>query len=130
MLTIVPTVAERQSAELGSETIQRASRSFRFHGALVLENIVDVATISKAHRAFDNLYFRYLDRSDRDDVLKVGDHRLMITIPLVLYGMFRYLYLIYMKMEGGGPEEVLLRDRPMLGTVVVCAILIICVLYI
>jgi ectoine hydroxylase-related dioxygenase (phytanoyl-CoA dioxygenase family) len=82
VLTIVPTVAERQSAELGSETIQRASRSFRFHGALVLENIVDVATISKAHRAFDNLYFRYLDRSDRDDVLKVGDHRLMITITL------------------------------------------------
>ena len=59
-----------------------------------------------------------------------GNHRLIITIPFVLYGMFRYLYLIYMKMDGGGPEEVLLRDRPMLGTVVVCAILIICVLYI
>ena len=59
-----------------------------------------------------------------------GNHHLIITIPFVLYGMFRYLYLIYMRMDGGGPEEVLLRDRPMLGTVVVCAILIICVLYI
>jgi 4-hydroxybenzoate polyprenyltransferase len=59
-----------------------------------------------------------------------GNHHLIITIPFVLYGMFRYLYLIYMKMDGGGPEEVLLRDRPMLGTVVLCAILIICVLYI
>jgi 4-hydroxybenzoate polyprenyltransferase len=58
-----------------------------------------------------------------------GNHRLIVTIPFVLYGMFRYLYLIYMKMDGGGPEEVLLRDRPILGTVVVCAILIICVLY-
>jgi 4-hydroxybenzoate polyprenyltransferase len=59
-----------------------------------------------------------------------GNHHLIITIPFVLYGMFRYLYLIYMKMDGGGPEEVLLRDRPMLGTVVLCTILIICVLYI
>jgi 4-hydroxybenzoate polyprenyltransferase len=59
-----------------------------------------------------------------------GNHRLIITIPFVLYGMFRYLHLVYMKMEGGSPEEVLLRDRLMLGTVVVCAILIICVLYI
>lgn len=59
-----------------------------------------------------------------------GDHRLMITIPLVLYGMFRYLYLVYMHMEGGSPEEVLLRDRHMLGTVVLCAAIIIVVLYV
>jgi 4-hydroxybenzoate polyprenyltransferase len=59
-----------------------------------------------------------------------GNHRLMITIPLVLYGMFRYLYLVYMRMEGGSPEEVLLRDRHMLGTVSLCAAAIIIVLYV
>ena len=53
----------------------------------------------------------------------------MITIPFVLYGMFRYLYLMHMRMEGGSPEEVLLRDRHMLGTVVLCTVLIIVVLY-
>jgi 4-hydroxybenzoate polyprenyltransferase len=58
-----------------------------------------------------------------------GNHRLMITIPLVLYGMFRYLYLMHMRMEGGSPEEILLRDRHMLGTVVLCTVLIIVVLY-
>ncbi len=58
-----------------------------------------------------------------------GNHRLMITIPLVVYGMFRYLYLIHMRMEGGSPEEVLLRDRHMLGSVVLCIALIIFVLY-
>ncbi|HYX48290.1 MAG TPA: decaprenyl-phosphate phosphoribosyltransferase, partial [Ktedonobacteraceae bacterium] len=58
-----------------------------------------------------------------------GNHHLMITIPLVLYGMFRYLYLMHMRMEGGSPEEVLLRDRHMLGTVVLCTVLIIIVLY-
>jgi 4-hydroxybenzoate polyprenyltransferase len=59
-----------------------------------------------------------------------GNNLLMITIPLVLYGMFRYLYLVYMRMEGGSPEEVLLSDRHMLGTVVLCAAIIIVVLYV
>src|SRR5436190_23946826 len=59
-----------------------------------------------------------------------GNHRLMITIPLVLYGMFRYLYLVYMRMEGGSPDEVLLRDQHMLGTVVLCIAIVIIVLYI
>jgi 4-hydroxybenzoate polyprenyltransferase len=59
-----------------------------------------------------------------------GNHHLMITIPFVLYGMFRYLYLVHMRMDGGSPEEVLLRDRHMLATVVLCVALIILVLYI
>ena len=55
----------------------------------------------------------------------IGNHKLLaITIPLVLYGMFRYLYLVYMHMEG-----VLLRDRHMLGTVILCVVLIMTVLY-
>jgi 4-hydroxybenzoate polyprenyltransferase len=57
-----------------------------------------------------------------------GNHRLIITVPLVLYGIFRYLYLVYMRMEGGSPEEVLLRDRHMFVTVLLCTILIISVL--
>ena len=59
-----------------------------------------------------------------------GNHHLMITIPLVLYGMFRYLYLVHMRMEGGSPEEVLLRDRHILATVVLIVALVILVLYI
>jgi 4-hydroxybenzoate polyprenyltransferase len=58
-----------------------------------------------------------------------GNHRLMVTIPLVLYGMFRYLYLVHMRMGGGSPEEVLLHDRHMLATVVLCTVIIIVILY-
>ena len=58
-----------------------------------------------------------------------GNHRLMVTIPLVLYGMFRYLYIVYVRKDGGSPEEVLLRDRHMLGTVVLCIATVIVVLY-
>jgi len=41
-----------------------------------------------------------------------GNHALMLTIPFVIYAIFRYLYLIQVKEIGGEPEEVLLSDRP------------------
>ena len=40
------------------------------------------------------------------------NHSMMLTIPFVLYTIFRYLYLVQVKQEGGAPEEVLLTDRP------------------
>jgi len=46
------------------------------------------------------------------------NHLMMITIPFVLYGIFRYQYLIYQKNEGGTPEELLLKDRPLLACIV------------
>ncbi|MEO6457514.1 MAG: decaprenyl-phosphate phosphoribosyltransferase [Chloroflexia bacterium] len=46
------------------------------------------------------------------------NHLMMLTIPFVLYGIFRYLYLVFQKNEGSSPEEVLLRDRPLLICVV------------
>lgn len=41
------------------------------------------------------------------------NHAMMLTIPFVLYGIFRYLYLIHVRGEGGAPEDILLRDRPL-----------------
>lgn len=42
------------------------------------------------------------------------NHSMMLTIPFVLYGIFRYMYLVHRHDEGGSPEEVLTRDRPLL----------------
>ena len=39
---------------------------------------------------------------------------LMLTIPYVLYGVFRYIYLVNQKNEGGAPDETLLKDKPIL----------------
>jgi 4-hydroxybenzoate polyprenyltransferase len=46
------------------------------------------------------------------------NHSMMLTIPFVLYGIFRYLYLVNVKKEGGSPEEVLLKDLPILLTAI------------
>jgi 4-hydroxybenzoate polyprenyltransferase len=42
-----------------------------------------------------------------------ANHTMMLTIPFLLYGIFRYLYLIQIKNEGGSPEDLILIDRPL-----------------
>lgn len=47
-----------------------------------------------------------------------SNHSMMLTIPFVLYGIFRYMYLVNVKKEGGAPEEVLLKDLPIMLTAI------------
>ncbi len=55
---------------------------------------------------------------------------MMLTIPFVLYGIFRYLYLIKMKNAGGEPEELLLTDRPLQAAIVLWGLSILIIFYI
>lgn len=57
------------------------------------------------------------------------NHAMMLTIPFVLYGIFRYLYLIHVRNEGGAPEEILLRDRVLQITLVLYGIMVFVALY-
>jgi 4-hydroxybenzoate polyprenyltransferase len=54
---------------------------------------------------------------------------MMITIPFVVYGIMRYLQLIYEKNEGESPERVLLSDKPLIVTVLLWGVMVIGVLY-
>ncbi len=58
-----------------------------------------------------------------------ADHSMMLTIPVVLYGMFRYLFLVHEGKDGGGPEELLFRDRPLLVSVALWCVLAVAILY-
>jgi len=49
-------------------------------------------------------------------------HRMMLTIPFVAYGVFRYLYLLYLGGQGGAPESMLLTDRPLVAAVATWAV--------
>lgn len=56
-------------------------------------------------------------------------HAMMLTIPFVVYGIFRYLYLIHSRNEGGAPEEVLLQDRPLQAALVLWGLASVVTLY-
>jgi len=49
-----------------------------------------------------------------ETVSKFGTGNLIFTIPFVLYGVFRYLYLIHQRGGGGNPENTILTDVPLL----------------
>lgn len=54
---------------------------------------------------------------------------MVLTIPFVLYGMFRYIYLVDRHGEGDAPDETILRDGPILGTVVVYGLVVLAVMF-
>jgi 4-hydroxybenzoate polyprenyltransferase len=55
---------------------------------------------------------------------------LMLTVPFVIIGVMRYLQLVYENNEGESPEIVLLKDRPLLGTVFAFGISVMIIIYV
>lgn len=60
---------------------------------------------------------------------KLHTQYLEFTIPFVLYGIFRYLYLVHQKKGGGNPTQELLTDRPLIINSVLWALAVILILY-
>jgi len=61
---------------------------------------------------------------------KLGTDYLYLTTPFVIYGIFRYLYLIHLEEQGGSPTRLLLTDRPILITVVLWLATAVLLLYV
>ncbi|MFU8826303.1 MAG: decaprenyl-phosphate phosphoribosyltransferase [Brevefilum sp.] len=58
-----------------------------------------------------------------------GTYHMMLTIPFVIYGLFRYLYLVRIEHYGGAPEDIVLSDRPMQATVALWGLTVLFILY-
>lgn len=58
------------------------------------------------------------------------NHMMMLSIPFVVYAIFRYLYLIHVRHEGGAPEDIFLRDRPMQMSMVLFGMVVFVAIYI
>jgi hypothetical protein len=54
---------------------------------------------------------------------------MMLTIPFVIYMIFRYLYLIEVKHAGGAPEEIILSDRPFQIAMILWAVSVLAIFY-
>jgi 4-hydroxybenzoate polyprenyltransferase len=59
-----------------------------------------------------------------------GNHAMMLTIPFVIYGLFRYQYLVHVKGEGGAPEMLLYTDRPFLLDLILWGIVVVLIMYV
>lgn len=61
---------------------------------------------------------------------ETGPNLALLTVPFVMYGLFRYLYLIHVQGEGSAPDEVLLKDRPLQVDLLLFGVVFIVILYI
>jgi 4-hydroxybenzoate polyprenyltransferase len=61
---------------------------------------------------------------------KLGTKHMDLTIPFVLYGVFRYLYLIHQKEGGGSPTKMLLNDKPILANIILWLVAVILIVYV
>lgn len=64
-----------------------------------------------------------------DTIERFGNTELVYTLPVVVYGLFRYFYLVYMDNRTGDPTEVLYTDTPILASVALWGVLVVAIIY-
>jgi 4-hydroxybenzoate polyprenyltransferase len=100
----------------------RHRRSLGEYSFRLLDQMISVVTASTVMA-----YCLYT--VSEETVRKFGTDRLIYTTPFVLYGIFRYLYLIHQKDQGGSPEELILKDKPLLLAIVLWIAAIVAIIY-
>jgi 4-hydroxybenzoate polyprenyltransferase len=108
----------KRRAEFVSVAVEEKRASLRQYSVQLLDQLMTVVVVCTL-MTYSLYTFQNVDS---------GNH-LMITIPVVIFGVFRYLYLIYVKGEGEAPDVLLLRDKQILVAVAVCLLLVAAILY-
>jgi 4-hydroxybenzoate polyprenyltransferase len=112
----------RHELVLLDDRAQYHRRSLVEYSPALLDQMISVATAS-------TILAYSLYTMSPQTIAKFGTARLAYTIPFVLYGILRYLYLVYRKDEGGSPERALLADRPLLADVALWIVIVGLILY-
>lgn len=105
-----------------SGTASEHRKSLAEYSPYLLDQMISVVTASCV-----TAYAFYTTAPDTRE--KFQTDRLVWTLPFVLYGIFRYLYLVHRKEKGGSPTDLLLTDRPLLVTVGLWALAIVAIVY-
>lgn len=66
---------------------------------------------------------------DPETVTKFGTRNLVFTLPFVIYGLFRYLFLVQNEKLGESPENVLIHDLPMIVNIILYAVAVVAIIY-
>jgi 4-hydroxybenzoate polyprenyltransferase len=92
------------------------------YSAYLLDQMISVVTAS-------TVIAYCLYTVSEETVRKFGTSDLIYTTPFVLYGVFRYLYLVHQKGQGGSPEEMIVRDKPLAAAIILWIAAVVVVLY-
>ena len=92
------------------------------YSAALLDQMIAVVTASTV-----TAYALYT--MSPETVAKFHTSLLPATLPFVLYGIFRYLYLLYRRHLGGNPSDMVLRDRPLLLNTLLWLIVVLLIIY-
>jgi 4-hydroxybenzoate polyprenyltransferase len=92
------------------------------YSAALLDQMIAVVTASTV-----TAYALYT--MSAETVAKFDTHLLPATLPFVLYGIFRYLYLLYRRQLGGNPSEMFLNDRPLLLNTLLWMLVVLAIIY-
>lgn len=112
----------RQELILLEQRAQSVRTTYRVYNLPLLDDMLRLVTTST--------FLAYLLYTIEAPTIKVADTNLaLITVPFVLYALFRYLYLIHVRGEGSAPDEVLLRDYPLLVSIILWGLSFVLILY-
>ena len=112
----------RHELTLLGEAATEHRRILQEYSPYLLDQMVAVVTAS-------TLIAYTVYATNPDTAARLGTARLGLTIPFVLYGIFRYLYLVHQKRGGGSPAAMLITDRPLLVCVALWAVCVALILY-
>ena len=114
-----------------SERTLMESQAFRHRETLLHypESLLDSLTTMFANSTWlTYAFFAFLQPPIQAKFFSEAKY-LMATVPVVLYAVMRYLYIIYEKKEGESPERVILTDTPLLSSVLIWGILVLGIIY-
>ena len=107
LLSLFLGLSKRRSEMLVSDNSAAHRAVLAEYTIPLLDQLIAIVT---AGTILSYILYTYSDQT----MHKFPSHLMPLTLPFVLYGIFRYLYLIYRRAEGGEPEMLLVKDVPLL----------------
>jgi 4-hydroxybenzoate polyprenyltransferase len=92
------------------------------YGVTFLDQMISVATAG-------TIITYALYTVSNETVVRFGTRNLVFTVPFVIYGVYRYLYLVHQKTSGGNPASLVLSDTPLLVNAILWLGAILYILY-
>lgn len=123
MLAVFMGFAKRRHELIVLESEAKKHRKvLEYYDSYLLDQMIAVVTTS-------TLMSFILYTVSSEAIANFGSVKLLYTTPFVLYGIFRYLYLIHCKNKGGDPTTLLVTDIPMLLNVFVWGFVVMFIIY-